>query len=1085
MKKTHNFRFLFALLGAVAPLWMCQAQTTFFSDNFTHGSTTNQLSVPGGTPTASFTSYDIAAPKNATASTVSPNLLHLALNGATTSGFFEAQALFTTNPVSLNAIGDYIEIDVVFTNTTGTIFTGTASGSSLWLGLFNSDSVPGTITNYPVSGAALTSSGLTAGSGSAFALGNCGSWQGYVGQILSNSTSHVINRPIQNGVGTTSANQDLLGNAAGTGCFGNPGATFTSNGGTSNTLINVGGVYTLALRITLSGQQVLTISNSVFQGPDTTGPAAYSQVTTNVSGTSFLTGAFDGMGIGLRSTSLSGSAGVIPIMDISSILITGQSTIPTTPPTINVQPVNTTVTTNGSCAFSVTAIGQNVQYQWFRNVNQKLSNGGNISGATSSQLIISPATTADQFTGVNNGYYCICTQGSNLSTNTTTNTLTLINSTNLTWVNGGAVNGIWDVNNNVNWQDASANPSVFNFGDPVTFDDTGTPGNVNLSGNYISPSQVTVNTVGNTYIFQGSGSIAGPCSIDYIGSGRLAFNGINTFTGGTLVSNVAAYVFLQNYAGLGSGPVTLGKAGGQMELVTAGSATSGIQGNIVVADDFTMLPDTVSTFAAVFLGTLSGTSGKTLTISPGPNNMDTNQIRIRLFGANSVYNGNLNLTDPNILFASYHTSGTQTFNGNIIGTGGFMEKGVTTIFNSGNSTYSGGTTPAQGAIGLGASSTGPGGAPTSGPLGTGPIILNVDSTSSTAGNGFIFATINNLTLANSVQYASGTNNQTLDIGGSDSITLTGPFTLYCNYHTAMTAFPTRSRSGTNTGQTTLTGVISDNGSNYNFNLTGSGVTLFNNTEAYGGTTTNSGGTLLVNGQIGPAAVVALTNAATAGGSNAIAMLGGSGTITGPVSIQAGGTLTSGSQTTAGIQNIGTLTVNNSVTFLGGSKAYVLINKTASTHSLVNVSGAITYNGTLVATNISGTPVVGDHFTVFSAGSVSGNFTNIVGTPGPGLAWSFTPASGVLSVITGVTGFTIPPGITNFAIANGTNLVIGGTNGQANALYYLLSSTNLLTPKNQWTPVGTNTATGSTFLFNVTNAVNPKFTQQFYLFSNQP
>ena len=83
MKKSLNFRFLFALLGAVAPLWTCQAQVVnafMFSDNFSNGSTTNGLSTPGGTPAASSTSYDIASTKNTAGfCTMAPNLFHMTL----------------------------------------------------------------------------------------------------------------------------------------------------------------------------------------------------------------------------------------------------------------------------------------------------------------------------------------------------------------------------------------------------------------------------------------------------------------------------------------------------------------------------------------------------------------------------------------------------------------------------------------------------------------------------------------------------------------------------------------------------------------------------------------------------------------------------------------------------------------------------------------------------------------------------------------------------------------------------------------------------------------------------------------------
>jgi hypothetical protein len=1075
MKKTHNFRFLFALLGAVAPLWMCQAQpTTFFSDNFSNGSTTNLLSVPSGTPVASSTSYDFASTKNTVPScTIAPNLLHMTLGAATTSGFGEAQALFSTNPISLNSPGDYIEIAVVITNSANTIFSGTSTGGALWLGLFNSGSTYGVQTNWPVSGGQLANGGLNTTPSSPFATGNCQLWQGYEGQILSNSAPRIITRPIQNGTSATSANQDLLGAGVGSGAFGNPGFTNIVSGTATSISLATNIAYTWDLRITLTGVQTLQISNAIFQGPNTSGSIVYSLITTNFTGPNFLTSAFDGMGIGFRGVGSTGNA-INPVIDVSSILITGQSTIPTNPPTITQQPINVIVTTNGSCAFSVTAVGDNPAYQWYRNGGQKLTNGLNISGAKSSQLVISPAGTADQFTGANNGYYCVVAQGSYplLNTNTTTNTLTLINSTNLVWNDSKTPNDNWDLNNTVNWQDTNGNLSVFNYGDPVLFDETGAGGNVTLAGNYLSPMSVTVNTVSSGYTFNGGGSIAGPTAFNYIGSGRLTLNCVNTYTGGTVISNASAYVLLQNYGALSTGPVTLGMAGGQMEIVPSGSATSGIQGNIAVNDNFTILPDTSSAFAAVFLGNLSGASGKTLTITPGPANPNTNQIRIRLYGGTTTNNANLVLNDANILFASYMPNGSQTFNGTISGPGGFMEKGTTTFFNGPN-TYAGGTTPAQGAMGLGLSSVGTWPSLTSGPLGTGAITLNVDSGSSATANGWIFATVNNLTLGNAIQNVSGTNNCTLDIGGTNNITLTGPFTLYGNDHSVMTAFPTRSLQVTNTGLTTITGQIQDGGSNYSFNLTGNGVTLFNNTEAYGGNTTNSGGTLLVNGSIGSGACVIQTNAT----------LGGTGTVGGAVTIQNGGTLTAGSQTTAHNQGIGTLHLSSSLTFASGGTNFVQVNTSlGSPNTVVSVTGAVTYNGTLYAQNVGPALSVGNVFTIVTAGSESGNFTTVAGSPGPGLAWQFNPANGQLSVVVGIVPFTVSPHISAITLS-GTNVILTGTNAQANAIYYLLSSTNLLVPVSQWKPVGTNITTAAN-LFNFTNgAVTPNVPQQFFLLSN--
>src|ERR1035437_6869484 len=105
MKKILNLQILLTLvLIAVAPMGVMADTVLFsFNDNFSNGSTTNGLSIRGGSPTASYTSYDIASPKNtipgANGVAIAPNDLRLALSGPTTSGFLEAQALFVTNSV--------------------------------------------------------------------------------------------------------------------------------------------------------------------------------------------------------------------------------------------------------------------------------------------------------------------------------------------------------------------------------------------------------------------------------------------------------------------------------------------------------------------------------------------------------------------------------------------------------------------------------------------------------------------------------------------------------------------------------------------------------------------------------------------------------------------------------------------------------------------------------------------------------------------------------------------------------------------------------------------------------------------------
>jgi len=79
------------------------AQAAVFTDNFGNGSTFNGVSTPGGKPTASSTSYDFASSKTGVES-IGASGLTFGLSSATTSGFVEAQAVFTSTPVVLATV---------------------------------------------------------------------------------------------------------------------------------------------------------------------------------------------------------------------------------------------------------------------------------------------------------------------------------------------------------------------------------------------------------------------------------------------------------------------------------------------------------------------------------------------------------------------------------------------------------------------------------------------------------------------------------------------------------------------------------------------------------------------------------------------------------------------------------------------------------------------------------------------------------------------------------------------------------------------------------------------------------------------
>jgi hypothetical protein len=803
-----------------------------------------------------------------------------------------------------------------------------------------------------------------------------------------------MTRPVQNTGSLANNDQDLVTEGSTSLSYSFPARTVIGSTLNSSVTLAAGGTYTEVLNITLNAASSLTITNTLYSGPTTNGTALtqFGAIATN---TTYLTGSFNGLAMGFYEK----TTGPSNVLDIASILVSGQSTIVTTAPSITSQPSAVLVTTNGSCAFSVTAQGFNVTYQWQRN-GTNLVDGGNISGATSDMLIISPATTTDQLSQAD-GYSVVLTGAGNFSTNSATNSLSLIASTNLIWTDESS--SVWDVNNSINWEDTNETQTVFNFGDPVIFNDAGFGGPVDLNGSYLSAASVTMAAAAFPYTFasQSTGGFAGPGSLLYTGPAKFTIDNANTYSGGTLISNATAHLILQDLSGLGSGPVTLGQAGGILEMVPAGSASSGIAGNVIVADDFTILVDaTNNTFSGVFLGDLSGTSGKTLTITNGTT--DTGGLyRIRAYGNNTVYNANLDLAGSAILFASYASANSQTFDGIISGPGAFMEKGTITYFNNAN-TYSGGTYPAQGAIGLGANSSGSPGSLASGPIGTGPLLLMPDSTTTLTGSGEIFASGGPINIGNAIQYPSGTNTLTLIFGGTNNLTLAGPFTLQGNDGVLTNTITSRGIQVTNTALTTISGVISDGGLGYGLDISSNGILALNNTETYKGPTVISNATVLVNGGIGTNSVTVATNAT----------LGGDGIIAGPVTILNSGTLAPGNQA------IGNLTIQNTLTLGTGSTNRFVVNATANTADEV-IANSVIYAGTLIATNISGTLTTSASFTIFSAGTHSGNFSAIAGSPGPGLAWSFNSANGVLSVITGVA--TNPTNIT-FS-ASGGNLYL--------------------------------------------------------------
>ena len=195
--------------------------------------------------------------------------------------------------------------------------------------------------------------------------------------------------------------------------------------------------------------------------------------------------------------------------------------------------------------------------------------------------------------------------------------------------------------------------------------------------------------------------------------------------------------------------------------------------------------------------------------------------------------------------------------------------------------------------------------------------------------------------------------------------------------------------GNNDVSSTFSGVIGGSGLVSLAKLGGGTLTL-NGNQTYTGNTTVSAGTLRINGSINsPSTVV-----------NAGATLGGNGSMSGSLTVNVGGTLSPGI-------SLGTLTISGALMLSGNAQMEISKAGVVLASDLVTGVNALTYGGTLTVTATGDPLAEGDTFNLFDAANFGGSFTSFSLPALPScLVWdtSKLPVDGTIKV----TRETVPP-----------------------------------------------------------------------------
>jgi hypothetical protein len=322
-------------------------------------------------------------------------------------------------------------------------------------------------------------------------------------------------------------------------------------------------------------------------------------------------------------------------------------------------------------------------------------------------------------------------------------------------------------------------------------------------------------------------------------------------------------------------------------------------------------------------------------------------------------------------------------------------------------------------------------------LGSGTLTIDANGASPD-----IFASGAAYTVPNPITWNSNVVGNPFAISGSYPLTFTGNVDLNTTNRTIQAS---------NSASAIFKGSISDD-SGQGIDVTGTGAVYLDGANSYSGTTTNDA-----------------------------SLLAGTGSISGPVRVNADGTLGGGDNS-----GIGTLTINNNLTLVGGNLSIRVNKSSVQKNDIISVSGTLNNSGSgnVTVNNLGTALVVGDTFTIFNK-AVSGGASMTVSGGGVTSWQNLLAQSGSIKVLS----LAPPPSpkitsVTSSVIGATTYINFSGNNGTQGTTYYILTSTSLNAQLSTWTQVTSGTF-GAGGTFSVSIAVNNSTPARFYVVALQP